>query len=225
MRLKAARVFTAVFVCILAPTLAGAVLDPALKCQSAKMRLSGKYAACRLLEDAAATKAGTTPDYTTCDTKLQAGWQKVESSIGTDCPTLGELEEARDSLVECITARYLVRFYVNSGTNISALQFRADYASASGGFVGTELDVSCWNSLGSSLFAKHDYDASEYLQLGFIDFETFAGPIEVARCTFEVTDSTAPLPSQFVLTLEDAADPNGNPVPGVTLGLSISQAP
>jgi hypothetical protein len=225
MRLKPASYSAAALICILAPTLAGAVIDPALKCQAAKMKLSGKYAACRLIEDAAATKTGTTPDYSTCDARLATGWQKVESSIGTDCPTLGELEEAKDSLVECISARYLVRFHLTSSSTLTALQFSANYAAANGSFVGEGSNVACWNSITGALFAKHDYDGSEYLQLGALHLDNFTGPIEVARCTFEVTDSTAPLSSQFALTIEDATDSNGNPVPGVTLGVSISQAP
>lgn len=227
MRHKPASFFTAVLACVLAPTLAGAALDPAIKCQAAKMKLSGKYAACRLLEDAAATKTGTSPDYTTCDAKLATGWQKVESSIGTDCPTLGELEEAKDSLVECVTSpRYLVRFHMTSSTSVGSLQFVTDYSAANGEFPNSGNAVVCSPSIPGTLFADSDDDSAEQLTVGMIlAGENFTGPVEVARCVFEASDFTEPLPGQFSTTIQDATDYNGNPVPGVTIGVTFSLAP
>jgi hypothetical protein len=74
---------------------AGAALDPAIKCQSVKLKLAGKYASCRLIAEANAVKNGTAPDYATCDAKIQAGWQKVEESIGGECPRLATSTRCR----------------------------------------------------------------------------------------------------------------------------------
>jgi hypothetical protein len=226
MHIRLAAMLAAASVCVLVPALAGAVLDPAVKCHAAKLKLSGKYAACRLLEDAAATKAGTMPDYTTCDERFQAGWAKVEASLGSECPTLGDLPDVKDSLVECTTSpRWLIRFSVTSTHAMGAIQFEVDYALANGEFPGTGNSVNCQPSIPGALFADTDYDASETLTIGLIEQDGFTTPREIARCIFESGDGSAPLPSQFALSIDDAVDTSGNPVPGVTLSVSIDVAP
>jgi hypothetical protein len=226
MPIRLSAMFAAASATLLVPALAAAVLDPAVKCHSAKLKLSGKYAACRLLEDAAATKAGTAPDYSTCNEKFQAGWAKVEASIGAECPTLGDLPEVQDSLVECTTSpRWLVRFHVTSTGTMGSIQIDANYALANGGFPGSGNAVHCQPSVPDVLFADTDDDATETLTVGLISFDGFTTPRELARCIFESDNGMAPLPSQFELSIDDAVDTSGNPVPGVTLGVTIDVAP
>lgn len=225
MHLKPAAFLAAASACLLAPTLAGGALDPAVKCQAIKLKLSGKYAACRLLEDASATKAGTPSDYSTCDARLQAGWEKVESKIGSDCPTAGDLPEVQDSLVECVSTRYVVHFHMTSNQTLGALQFVVDYAAASGAFTGSSSSVSCENAVPGTIFAKSDDDDAEELLLGVLSLDGFTGPLELARCIFEVNDFSVPQASGFALNVTDATETNGTPVPGVTIGITIEPAP
>jgi hypothetical protein len=60
------------------------------KCAAAKMKVGGKYAACRLSIDSKAESKGETPDYTKCDGAQAAGWQKIEDKYGVECLTSGD---------------------------------------------------------------------------------------------------------------------------------------
>lgn len=210
---------------LLVPALASA-LDPAIKCQAAKLKLSGKYASCRLIEDAAALKAGRAPDHSTCDTKLREAWAKIETSLGTECPTSGDLTDVQDSLVECIpTTRYLVRVGVVSTHTFGAIQIDTDYSAAHGGFVGEGASVSCTSSLPGQLAAYNDKDAEEILQDGHIGLSNFSSPVELSQCIFESNSIIPPHAGDFVPNVVDATDPNGNPIPGVVAGIVIEKIP
>ena len=68
---------------------AAAATSPADKCEMAKNKLTGKYAACRQSAEARAIKSGVSADYSKCDDKFQGSWQKAEdraSAGGGACP-------------------------------------------------------------------------------------------------------------------------------------------
>ena len=65
-------------------------VTPAEKCEAAKLSAAGKYGACRLGAEKKAVLAGTAADYTKCDTKYMAAWDKAETKYGGACPTSGD---------------------------------------------------------------------------------------------------------------------------------------
>jgi hypothetical protein len=225
MRLRSTLVAVA-SLAVLAPGFAGAVLDPAIRCQAIKLKLAGKYASCRLIADSTAVKNGTVPDYSTCDAKIAAGWQKVEESIGTECPTTGDLEDVQDSIVECLpSTRYLVRFQLTSDDYLGALQISVDYSLAAGEFEGADQSVSCTNVVPVTLYARDDDEATDNLRLGWLDIEgdDLVGPRELAYCVFETDGFPTPVPGDFTLTITDATDTNGFPVPSTAVGMTIER--
>jgi len=61
--------------------------DPAVKCQSGKLKVAGKYASCLLSADSKAVKTNTSPDYSKCDAKYSSKWQNTEAKAGAGmCP-------------------------------------------------------------------------------------------------------------------------------------------
>ncbi|MFT4570072.1 MAG: hypothetical protein ACI91F_000942, partial [Candidatus Binatia bacterium] len=81
---------TALAVFFLTATTAHA-LDPAVKCESGKLKESSKYAACRLKADAKAVKKGEAADYMKCEDKFSAKWAKTETKAGMGiCPSEGD---------------------------------------------------------------------------------------------------------------------------------------
>jgi hypothetical protein len=63
-------------------------LTGAEKCESAKLKEAGKYAACRLKAESKAAKTGGVPDYSKCDEKYASKWQSAESKAGAGvCPS------------------------------------------------------------------------------------------------------------------------------------------
>lgn len=70
-------------------------IDPAIKCQSDKLRLAAKYTACRLEAEAAAARTFAQPDFRKCKNAYLSGWQKAETrarSRGTYCWTRDDAE-------------------------------------------------------------------------------------------------------------------------------------
>jgi hypothetical protein len=85
---------------LLGPTAAWGV-DPAVKCEADKLKIAGKYAFCRLLEEAKATRAFRQPDFTKCDAAFDAKWQQSEQKTalkGTSCWTTGDVDSVRSMI-------------------------------------------------------------------------------------------------------------------------------
>src|SRR5262245_40660487 len=83
----------------LAPAAASALLvlasiahaaSDADKCEAAKNKIAGKYAACRQGAVAKAIKKATPPDYSKCDAKFGPKWGSAETKGGGMCPTNGD---------------------------------------------------------------------------------------------------------------------------------------
>jgi len=65
--------------------------DPAVKCESGKLKESSKYAACRLKADAKAVAKGEAADYAKCEEKFADKWVKTETKAGVGiCPSEGD---------------------------------------------------------------------------------------------------------------------------------------
>jgi hypothetical protein len=63
-------------------------VDPAVKCQSSKLKAAAKYTTCRLMTAASATRAFLAPDYSRCDETFTSDWAKAEQralSSGSPC--------------------------------------------------------------------------------------------------------------------------------------------
>jgi hypothetical protein len=76
-----------IFLCVTAAQAA----DPAIKCESSKLKESGKYSNCRLKADSKGVKKGLPADYTKCETKFSDKWGKAETKAGpTVCPSEGD---------------------------------------------------------------------------------------------------------------------------------------
>jgi hypothetical protein len=62
--------------------------DPAVKCESGKLKEAGKYGNCRLKADSKAVKKGEAADYTKCESKFADKWTKTETKAGAGiCPS------------------------------------------------------------------------------------------------------------------------------------------
>lgn len=72
---------------------AASAIDPAVKCQSDKLRLAAKYTVCRLSAEADAARSFGAPDFSRCAADYLAGWQKAEARAtakGAPCWTNGD---------------------------------------------------------------------------------------------------------------------------------------
>jgi hypothetical protein len=62
--------------------------DPAVKCESGKLKEAGKYSNCRLKADSKGAKKGLPADYTKCEAQFADKWAKTESKAGLGiCPS------------------------------------------------------------------------------------------------------------------------------------------
>jgi len=102
---------------------------------------------------------------------------------------------------------YDVTFAVTGDGRIGALQFVVDYTGASGEFVGSGQDVACTANV-DALAVYNDKDSVRTLKAGLVAVDGFAAPSDVVTCRFEAPDG-APTASDFSVTVEDAAVPEG----------------
>lgn len=70
------------------------------KCAAAKMKAAAKYSACRLSVDSKAKSSGEPADYTKCNAKQAASWQKIEEKYGVECLTSGDQASMQTTLAE-----------------------------------------------------------------------------------------------------------------------------
>lgn len=70
----------------------------AAKCQSGKVKESGKYAACRFKALAKGIKDGVAPDFTKCNDKLSNKWTKLEEKT---CSTTGDGATVKAAIDAC----------------------------------------------------------------------------------------------------------------------------
>ena len=102
---------------------------------------------------------------------------------------------------------------LSASAPLGALQFTVNYTGASGEFEGSGAAVTCIGKIEGALFAPNDKDGQRELSLGIIALDAFSAPVDVASCVFVPTnENDPPVPSDFVITIEDATDASGNDV-------------
>jgi hypothetical protein len=95
---------------------------------------------------------------------------------------------------------------------VSSLQFDVNYAAATGGFQGSGSTVSCTKQVVTALFAPNDVEATSTLTLGLVDLDGFTAPRAVAKCTFNGDAGDPPVPGDFLITIVDSTNADGDPV-------------
>lgn len=76
--------------------------EPAVQCESGKLKVASKYAACLLKADAKAVSKGETADYSKCDSKFSDKWRKTEDKAGPGvCPSEGDEADVQGFLDAC----------------------------------------------------------------------------------------------------------------------------
>jgi hypothetical protein len=79
--------------------------DPAVRCESGKLKRAGKYASCLLRADSKGVKNNTTPVYTDCVNNFSEKWQIAESNGMGMCPGgTGDEASIQDYLDDCTQA-------------------------------------------------------------------------------------------------------------------------
>jgi hypothetical protein len=65
--------------------------DPAVQCESAKLKEVAKYASCRLKAEAKGVQTATTPDFSGCEEKFTPKFESLDTKYGTNvCPSEGD---------------------------------------------------------------------------------------------------------------------------------------
>ena len=85
---------------VLAASTASA-MDPATRCQVAKLKSVAKYTACRLKAEADAAKRRATPLFDRCIDSFDLAWQLAEDramAAGTSCWSTGDAASVRSSI-------------------------------------------------------------------------------------------------------------------------------
>ncbi|MFN2378081.1 MAG: hypothetical protein ABR538_16240 [Candidatus Binatia bacterium] len=117
---------------------------------------------------------------------------------------------------------YTVLFKLDTASaGVGALQWTANYATATGEFQGSGALVSCTNQVGGALFAPNDVDATRKLTLGVIALTPFTAPTNLVSCTFNGFTADPPVPGDFALTIDDATDSDGAPI-NVELSVTVT---
>ncbi|MBX3027796.1 hypothetical protein KF840_23115 [bacterium] len=72
---------------------AALAVDPAIKCESDKLRIAAKYTTCRLSAAADAARAFSRPTFDKCESSFLVAWDKAEERArtkGAPCWTEGD---------------------------------------------------------------------------------------------------------------------------------------
>lgn len=107
---------------------------------------------------------------------------------------------------------YDITFNLATGTLVASLQFDIDYSAAPGSFQGSGSGVSCTKQVATAIFAPNDVDASSKLTLGLVDLDGFSAPTGLAKCIFNGSAGDPPVPADFVISIVDSTNGDGDPV-------------
>jgi hypothetical protein len=86
---------------------AALAIDPAIRCEAAKLKAAGKYAACRLQEEAKAARGLNDPSFDDCDAKFTSKWEIIERKTlnnGTPCWTMNDMDSVKASIAADTTS-------------------------------------------------------------------------------------------------------------------------
>lgn len=115
--------------------------------------------------------------------------------------------------------KYLVTFSLDNAVTYGALQLTIGYGSAPGEFTGTGATVVCSKISAAGNAAFNDNEVANTLGLGWISLDGSTGPLTLTVCEFDATET--PVPGDFTVTIEDAVDPDFNPITAV-IGKAIA---
>jgi len=80
---------------------AALAIDPAIRCEAAKLKAAGKYAACRFQAEAKAARGLDEPKFDDCDAKFAEKWESIENKTlkqGTPCWTMRDMDSVKASV-------------------------------------------------------------------------------------------------------------------------------
>ncbi|HEY2775113.1 MAG TPA: hypothetical protein VGK20_13790 [Candidatus Binatia bacterium] len=167
----------------------------------------------------------TLPGGQTTTTTTQGGGQTTTTQGGggqTTTTVQGSGSTTTTTMFDGVS--YGVTFRLTaSSAGLGALQFSVNYASAPGNFIGSDDQVECTSLIQGALFAPDDNDALHKLTLGYISLDAFSAPVDVAHCNFTANSAAdIPVGSDFVVTVDDASDPDGGHQTA-TVGVNLRQ--
>jgi len=76
-------------------------VSPADKCESSELKISGKYAYCRLKADAKAVKTGGAPDFSKCDMTFADKFGKADTAGMGQCPSSATPAQIQTFITQC----------------------------------------------------------------------------------------------------------------------------
>jgi hypothetical protein len=116
-----------------------------------------------------------------------------------------------------------VDFRLATAVTLGALQFRVDYGSTTGDFVGAARDVDCLNLTSANPVVFEDEDEQRRLSAKFVALAGIEGPAELARCAFFGTVN--PDIDDFVVSVVDASDLYLDPVAAAVVVSRVACSP
>jgi len=109
----------------------------------------------------------------------------------------------------------------SSTTALGSMQFRLGYGATSGWIAGHGNEPDCEFLVDDELFAFWDNENEKALRAGLVSIDGVAVPTDLVSCVFR--GSSIPDPGDFELAVEDAADPDNEPVvPTPTLEVTVA---
>jgi len=127
--------------------------------------------------------------------------------------TTTTLDTVTTTTTGSVAKNYDIMFVLaTASAPVSSLQFDVNYSTATGGFEGSGSAVKCTKQVLTALFAPNDVDATSTLTLGLVDLDGFSAPKDVAKCTFNGDAGDPPVPGDFVITIVDSTNADGDPV-------------
>jgi hypothetical protein len=150
-------------------------------------------------------------------TTLEGGGGTTTTTEGGGGTTTTTIGGTTTTTLPIIPGAYDIVFQLDSSSEpANALQFSVSYTNAPGEFTGSAGDVVCAGNVDNAFFAPNDIDAQRKLTLGIITTDGIVPPHDLVTCRFVATNvDDLVVASQFVVTIQDATDADGNPVTAV----------
>lgn len=103
-----------------------------------------------------------------------------------------------------------LEFSLTDAVTLGSLQWEVNYANAFGEFAGSGASVQCQNKVTTAFGSMQDKEAEDRLITALISLSGFSGPRLLQTCKF-IADAY-PEAGDFVVTVQDAADQNIQPI-------------
>lgn len=112
-------------------------LDPADKCEAAKVKEAAKLHFCRMKVESKAIKKGTLPDFSKCNSKYTTKWPLIETKAAGACPTDGDEATIQSQVTTdtdaIVTSLAGIRFIDNGDGTITDTQTKLMWEKKVGG--------------------------------------------------------------------------------------------